>query len=209
MHLILKPLSLKWLKVKLLEELNYFKEGWSHIISTNALDHQLFILALGAIYTLKDWRAVLILVTAFTIGHSLTLALSAFELINIDSELVEFLIPCTIAITSVSNFFYTGQEPGKARITYFFALFFGLIHGLGFANFIRFTLAEGQQIGWPLLQFNLGLEAGQIVFVAVIMGIAYLLVDKLKLNRRGWIVFLSAVVFLIAVKMIIERFPYS
>ena len=208
MHLILEHLSLKWLKVKLLEELNYFKEGWKHIISTNALDHQLFILALGAIYTLKDWRSVLVLVTAFTIGHSLTLALSAFEIINIDSGLVEFLIPCTIAITAISNFFYKAEERGKMRLTYFFALFFGLIHGLGFANFIRFTLAEGQQIGWPLLQFNLGLEVGQIVFVTLLMGIAYLVVDRMKLNRRGWIVFLSAVVFLIALKMIFERFPY-
>lgn len=208
MHLILEHLSLKWLKVKLLEELNYFKEGWKHIISTNALDHQLFILALGAIYTLKDWRSVLVLVTAFTIGHSLTLALSAFEIINIDSGLVEFLIPCTIAITAISNFFYKAEERGKMRLTYFFALFFGLIHGLGFANFIRFTLAEGQQIGWPLLQFNLGLEVGQIVFVTVLMAIAYLVVDRMKLNRRLWILFLSAVVFLIALKMIVERFPY-
>ena len=191
-----------------MEELNYFKEGWKHIISSNALDHQLFILALAAIYTIMNWKPVLVLVTAFTIGHSLTLALSVFKIINIDSGLVEFLIPCTIAITALSNFFYKNDDQKTIGLNYFFALFFGLIHGLGFANFIRFTLADDQQIGWPLLQFNLGLEAGQLVFVSFILMIAYLFVDVLKINRRRWTWFISAFVFLFAVRMIFERFPF-
>ena len=191
-----------------MEELNYFKEGWKHIISTDALDHQLFILALAAVYTAKDWKPVLVLVTAFTIGHSVTLALSAFRMVNIDSGLVEFLIPCTIAITAIANFFYKKKDQKTVRPNYFFALFFGLIHGLGFANFIRFTLADDQKIAWPLLQFNLGLEAGQIVFVTAILLAAYLFVDRLKINRRWWSRFISAVVILLAIKMIIERFPF-
>ncbi len=191
-----------------MEELNYFKEGWKHIISTAALDHQLFIIALAAIYTLKNWKAVLILVTAFTIGHSVTLALSAFGIINIDSELVEFLIPGTIAVTAVANFFYKDDQPKNVQLNYFFALFFGLIHGLGFANFIRFTLAEGQNIGWPLLQFNLGLEAGQLVFVTVILLIATVVIDILHLKRRWWIFGVSAAVFLLALKLLTERFPF-
>ncbi len=190
-----------------MEELNYFIEGWKHIISTDALDHQLFILALAALYTLKNWKPVLLLVTAFTIGHSVTLALSAFKLLTIDSNLVEFLIPCTIAVTALTNFFYKDLNPKNIRLNYFFALFFGFIHGLGFANYIRFTLADGQSIGWPLLQFNLGLEAGQVVFVSTILIIAYLFVDVLRINRKWWSWFISAIVFLIALKMIIERFP--
>ena len=191
-----------------MEELNYFIEGWKHIISLDALDHQLFILVLAAIYTLKDWRKVVILVTAFTIGHSITLALSAFEVITVDSELVEFLIPCTIAITAVTNFFYKNLNPTNIQLNYFLALFFGLIHGLGFANFIRFTLAGDQNIGWPLLQFNLGLEAGQVVFVLAVLLVAYLVIHIMGLNRRWWIWGVSAAVFIVALKMIVERFPY-
>lgn len=191
-----------------MEELNYFKEGWKHIISTDALDHQLFILALAALYTVKDWKQVLILVTAFTIGHSVTLALSAFQIINIDSTLVEFLIPCTIAITALTNFLYKDFNPKAIRLNYFIALFFGTIHGLGFANFIRFTLAEGQNIGWPLLQFNLGLEAGQIAFVSAILLLSYFFIYVLRLNRRWWIWFISGGVFFVALKIVFERFPY-
>jgi len=190
-----------------MEELKYFKEGWKHIISWEALYHQLFILVLAAIYTLKEWKQVLILVTAFTIGHSITLALSATETISVDAELVEFLIPCTIVITALTNFFYKNFNPKAIRLNYFLALFFGLIHGLGFANTIRFMLPKDESIVWPLLQFNLGLEVGQIVLVVIILLLAYLFIYILRLNRRWWIWGISAIVFIVALKIAIERFP--
>src|ERR1700710_1660029 len=120
----------------------YFKLGWEHIISKDALDHQLFILALACVYTIKDIRRVLILVTAFTIGHSLTLALSVYDIIRFPSKWVEFLIPCTIVITAISNLFQKKFTPKSIRINYFLALFFGLVHGMGFANGIRIMMAE-------------------------------------------------------------------
>ena len=190
-----------------MEELNYFKEGWRHIISWDALDHQLFILVLAAVYMLKDWKQVLILVTAFTIGHSITLALSTLEIITVPSELVEFLIPITIAITAITNFFQKNFTTKAIRLNYFLALFFGLIHGLGFANTLRFIKAEDENLGWVLLQFNLGLEVGQIVVVLIILLIAQLVIEYLKLNRRYWVLIISAAVFIVALKMIIERFP--
>ena len=125
----------------------YFGIGWEHIISKNALDHQLFIAAIAAIYLLKDWKQVLILVTAFTIGHSVTLALSVFDVIRFSSSWVEFLIPCTIIITAVSNLFQKKFTAKSIRINYFLALAFGLIHGMGFANSIRFMLASDQSVG--------------------------------------------------------------
>ena len=131
----------------------YFGIGWEHIISKNALDHQLFIAAIAAIYLLKDWKQVLILVTAFTIGHSVTLALSVFDVIRFSSSWVEFLIPCTIIITAVSNLFQKKFTPKSIRINYFLALAFGLIHGMGFANSIRFMLASDQSVGWGLFGF--------------------------------------------------------
>lgn len=189
------------------EQLSFFKLGWEHIISKDALDHQLFILVLAAIYTLKDWKQALILVTAFTIGHSITLALSATEVITVDSELVEFLIPCTIVITAFTNFFYKNFTPKAVRLNYFLALFFGLIHGLGYANTIRFILPKDENIVLPLLQFNLGLESGQIALVIIILLLAFLFIYFFRVNRRWWIWGISAVVFLVALKIAIERFP--
>lgn len=186
----------------------YFGPGWKHIIGKNALDHQLFIAALAAIYMLKDWKQVLILVTAFTIGHSLTLALSSFRVITVNTELVEFLIPFTIMITAFTNLFQKKFTAKTIRINYFLALFFGLIHGLAYSNYIRFT-TEGtdQNIVWSLFGFNAGLELGQIVVVVLILLLTQLIVSILKVSRRDWVLFLSAGVFALALKMVIDRFP--
>ncbi|MFZ9387377.1 MAG: HupE/UreJ family protein [Chitinophagaceae bacterium] len=186
----------------------YFRLGWEHIISRDALDHQLFIAALVAIYMLRDWKQVLILVTAFTIGHSLTLALSVFDLIRFSSRWVEFLIPLTILITAISNLFQKKFTPRSVRINYFLALFFGLVHGMGFANTIRFMLASDQQIGWGLLGFNLGLEVGQVVVVLVLLTLAQVLISLFKINRREWVIFLSAGAFGLSLKMVLERTPF-
>lgn len=185
----------------------FFKEGWQHIISFYALDHQLFIIALAAIYILKDWRKVLVLVTAFTIGHSLTLALSIYDVIRANEKWVEFLIPITIIITAIFNFFTKDFNKGSLQLNYFFALFFGFIHGLGFANSIRFMLARNQKIGTGLLGFNLGLEAGQIVCVTIILLSAYLLINIAGLKRTWWIYTLSTITILWAVKFAVERIP--
>ena len=186
----------------------YFKLGWEHIISIGALDHQLFILALAAIYLLKDWKQVLILVTAFTIGHSITLALSVFDIIRFSAKWVEFLIPCTIVFTAIINLFQKSFTPRSVRINYFLALFFGLVHGMGFANSIRFMLASDQSIGWGLFGFNVGLEVGQIVVVLTILLFSTILVTLFKVNRRDWVIFASAGVFGLALKMALERMPW-
>jgi len=183
----------------------YFNMGWEHIISWDALDHILFVVVLAAIYLLPDWKQVLILVTAFTIGHSLTLALSVYDIIRVNSKLVEVLIPCTIVATGLFNLFQKNFDKRSLRLNYFFALFFGLIHGLGFANTIRFLLASDQSIGWSLFSFNLGLEAGQVIVVIAILVTSYLLVNKAGLKRKGWVWALSLAGILFAAKMIAER----
>lgn len=185
----------------------YFNIGWHHIISWDALDHLLFIAALSAIYVLKDWKQVLILVTAFTIGHSLTLILSTFDIIRFSSKWVEFLIPCTIVITAFTNLFQKKFTPRSIRINYFLALSFGLIHGMGFANALRIMLAKDQSFVWDLLGFNLGLEAGQIVVVVSLLIFAAVIMNVFKVNRREWVIFLSAAVFSLAIKMALERIP--
>lgn len=186
----------------------YFNIGWTHIISKQALDHQLFIAALAAIYLLKDWKQVLVLVTAFTIGHSLTLALSVMNVIWFNPKWVEVLIPLTIVITALFNLTQRKFTPKSIRINYVLALLFGLIHGMGFANTIRFIIADDQSLGWSLFGFNVGLEAGQIVVVIGMLLMAHLFVSILKVNRRDWVLFISAGVFALALKMIFERLPF-
>jgi hypothetical protein len=149
----------------------------------------------------------LILVTAFTIGHSVTLALSTLRIISADVELIEFLIPLTIFITAVSNLLKDEDNLSRRRIqiNYLFAGFFGLIHGLGFSSYLRTILGKEENILTPLLAFNLGLEFGQLIIVAVFMGAAFLLVDLFGLNRRDWKMVISSAVAGIALVLMNEK----
>ena len=185
----------------------YLQLGWEHIISKDALDHQLFILALIAIFSFRDWKKVLILVTAFTIGHSLTLVLSALDVFRFPSDWVEFLIPCTIVFTALDNIIFSKNEKKLIQLNYYLALLFGLIHGMGFANSVRMMLASEQDITLPLFGFNVGLELGQIVVVAIALFIHYIFSEVLKLSNKIWIYIISVPIFLFALKMALERIP--
>ena len=185
----------------------YLQLGWEHIISKDALDHQLFILALIAIFSFRDWKKVLILVTAFTIGHSLTLVLSALDVFRFPSDWVEFLIPCTIVFTALDNIIFSKNEKKLIQLNYYLALLFGLIHGMGFANSVRMMLANEQDITFPLFGFNVGLELGQIVVVAIALFIHYIFSEVLKLSNKIWIYIISVPIFIFALKMALERIP--
>lgn len=182
----------------------YFQLGWQHIINWDAYDHILFVIALSAIYLLRDWRKVLVLVTAFTVGHSITLALSVLHIIRIPAALIEFLIPVTICITAISNIIRRNDEPQKLQLNYFYALFFGLIHGLGFSNYLKSLLGSQANIVKPLLGFNLGLEFGQIIIVMCILLISTAIVKFWGLKRRDWNMFLSSSTFGAAFLMVIQ-----
>lgn len=183
----------------------YFRLGWEHIMSIDALDHILFLMVLTAVYRLQEWKQVVILVTAFTIGHCITLALSTLNILEIPTATVEFLIPLTIVITALSNVFIKTGTNRVNWLKYAFALFFGLIHGLGFANTLRWILAEDQNFGWALFGFNVGLEAGQLVFVIVFLLLAELAMKGLGVQKRDWTIFISAAVFGLALQMALER----
>ncbi|MBW7675888.1 HupE/UreJ family protein [Chryseobacterium chendengshani] len=185
----------------------YLKLGWEHIISLDALDHQLFVLVVIAAYTIKDWRKILILVTAFTIGHSITLALSILNIIKLPSNWIEFLIPLTIVLTALGNIVMKNKKQTQNKTNYYLVLFFGLIHGLGFANTARVMIAKSQSIAVPLLGFNIGLELGQIVIVILILVLLFILLNLFKINKKDWILFVSSGVFALALKMTLERIP--
>lgn len=186
----------------------YLNLGWEHIISLDALDHQLFVLALIAVYSFNDLKKVLILVTAFTIGHSITLALSTFDIIRINSDWIEFLIPLTIVLTSLNNILIRNKKQSQNNTNYYLALIFGLIHGMGFANTARVMIAKSQSIAVPLLGFNIGLELGQIAIVFGILILLFILLKLFKVNQKDWILFVSSGVFALSLKMTLERIPF-
>lgn len=186
----------------------YLQLGWEHIISLDALDHQLFVLALIAVYSYNDWKKILILVTAFTIGHSITLALSILDVFRVSSAWVEFLIPLTIVLTSLDNMIMKNQKQTLMRANYYLALIFGLIHGMGFANTARVMIAKSQNIFFPLLGFNIGLELGQIIIVFAILIVLFIALKIFKVNKKDWILFVSSGVFALALKMTLERIPF-
>ena len=187
----------------------YLKLGWSHIIAWDALDHQLFILALVAVYAIKDLKKILVLVTAFTIGHSLTLALSVLDIVRFPGNWVEFLIPITIALTALGNILMYKNTQKLMKLNYFLALIFGLIHGMGFANSARMMIASEQNIAAPLFGFNIGLELGQVAVVILILGLEFLLIKYLKLNKKYWLIVASSIALIISLSMAFNRIPFS
>jgi len=163
----------------------YFSLGRNHIADWQGIDHILFIAALCIRYQLANWRKILVLVTAFTIGHSITLALSVLNLVHYSSKWIEFLIPVTILITAFSNVFvkkFTFKT--KFPFIYFMALFFGLIHGLGFSNYLKSLLGKDNNILLQLFSFNIGLEVGQLLIVSGILILSLIIVGLMKLNKR-------------------------
>ena len=186
----------------------YFGLGKSHILDyANGYDHIIFVVALCALYLTREWKQILILVTAFTIGHSITLALSTLRIISVKVELIEFLIPLTIFITAVSNLFKNENNltSRSVQMNYFFAGFFGLIHGLGFSSYLRSILGRDETILTQLFAFNLGLEFGQLVIVAIFMAAAFILVDLFGLNRRDWKMVISSAIAGIALVLMKEN----
>ncbi len=197
----------------------YLQLGFEHISDLNGYDHILFIVALCAIYRLSEWRKVAILVTAFTIGHSITLALAALDIIPIKPALIEFLIPVTILATALYNVIAHKMEPDREEITstfnrkinlnYLFALLFGLIHGMGFSNFFKSMLLPGEEgeMVKQLLAFNIGVEVGQLTIVIMILIISFLAFNLLKIRQREWNLFVSGAAAGVALIMALERIP--
>ncbi|RXK86444.1 HupE/UreJ family protein [Filimonas effusa] len=188
----------------------FFVAGTEHITDLTGIDHILFITALCLRYVIADWKKLLVLVTAFTVGHSITLALSTLNIVNFSRDWTEFLIAATILFTACNNllvkdFRFTGKKP----FIYFLALFFGLIHGLGFSSLLKSMLGKDSNIVWQLFAFNLGLEVGQLLIVLVILLLSFIFVYILRFNRRELLVFVSGAIAALALQMMIARIPIS
>ena len=184
----------------------YLQLGVNHIADLNAYDHIVFIIALCAVYQLRQWRTVLMLVTAFTIGHSITLALATLSVILVPMELIEFLIPVTIFATCIMNVVRPFDEHTKRKVwfNYPLALFFGLIHGMGFSYYLRALLGMEESIVMPLFSFNIGLELGQLMIVTLVLASAALAVQVFKAPHKSWNLFISGVAAGVAIILMME-----
>jgi hypothetical protein len=189
------------------EILFYFELGWRHILSIDATDHLLFLLTLTCIYFKEKKSAILILITAFTIGHTTTLILSTFDLIKIKSQWVEFLIALTIVFSALNSLLSLGSLKKSMIINYCIAAGFGLIHGLGFAKTIKMMLASEQTIFVPLLFFNIGLELAQIVVISILLLISILMFRLFKVEERNWTIMILVISLILGLRWCFIRWP--
>ena len=180
----------------------YLLLGLEHILNWAALDHLLFILSLTCVYVVTDYKKLLWLVTAFTLGHSITLALATLHIIQVNMAWVEFLIPCTILLSAISNLVKT-----KQGYKYGVVAIFGLIHGLGFSNYLQSLLGAESSIFTPLLAFNIGLEVGQIIVVSIILASSIISLHILKWKQGAYIKVVSGITIGLVLPMILERWP--
>jgi hypothetical protein len=181
----------------------YFQLGLEHILDLQGADHMAFIVVLCAIFLLRDWKRIILLATAFTIGHSLTLALAAMQIIPVNSVLIELLIPITIMLTAM----YNAYKPLRSEMIqwdYLLAAGFGLIHGMGFSNFFRAMFTENTDMLLPLLYFNLGVETGQIIIILCLLMISFITVEKFGVKRRDWTLFLCGLGFGMALHIMLS-----
>lgn len=189
------------------EFLIYLEIGLRHVLDINAYDHILFLVALTVPYAFKDWKKVLIFVSIFTLGHTLALLLSVFEIITIKASLVEFLIPITILCTAVYNLFTSGKSAKKENnsVVGFITLFFGIIHGLGFSNYFKSILggSAGDKL-LPLLEFALGIELAQIIVVLVVLILSFIVQNFFRNSKRDWILIVSSIIIGVIIPMLIE-----
>jgi len=184
----------------------FVRQGLFHVLDWNAYDHILFLIALVVVYDFKNWKKVLWLISLFTIGHTLTLILAAYNVVSVNSKWIEFLIPVTIIITALVNIFFikSATKNTKTNINLFFALFFGLIHGLGFSGYFKMLVGSSNSKLIPLLEFALGIEFAQIIIVLIILIMGFIFQTIFRFSKRDWILIISSIVIGVVIPILIK-----
>ena len=180
--------------------------GINHVLDINAYDHVLFLTVLTVPYLFKDWKRVLLLVTMFTLGHTLSLVLAAYNVVDVNGVIVEFLIPITILIAALYNVFTAGKgaQKGKVGILFLATLFFGLVHGLGFAREFKMLLGANDNKILLLLEFALGIELAQVIIVFIVLFLGHLIQTIFRFSKRDWVLVISSVVVGLVIPMILN-----
>jgi hypothetical protein len=180
--------------------------GINHVLDINAYDHVLFLIVLTVPYVFKDWKRVLLLVSMFTLGHTLSLVLAAYNVVSVNATVVEFLIPITILVVALFNVFTSGKGAQKEKVGVLFlsTLFFGLVHGLGFAREFQMFLGESDNKLVLLLEFALGIELAQVIIVFIVLFLGYVVQSIFRFSKRDWIMVISAIVVGLVIPMILN-----
>ena len=184
----------------------YVNFGIEHVLDIKGYDHLLFLLVLAIPYVFKDWKRVFLLVTMFTCGHSLSLVMASYGVVSVNGKLVEFLIPITILITAVYNVFTTGKKGrnNKISLLFFTTLFFGLVHGLGFARYLNMLAGQTENKLEILIEFAIGIEIAQVIIVFVVLFLGFLCQTIFRISRRDWIMVISAIVIGLVIPILIQ-----
>ena len=187
--------------------LAHMQHGIYHVVNVNAYDHILFLIVLTLPYLFKDWKRVLLLVTIFVLGHTISLALATYDVISVSHKWIAFLIPMTILVIALYNIFTAGKKTQneKGGILFFATLFFGLIHGLGFVNTFESNINASQNKLISLLEFSVGLEIGQLIIVFIIMFIGFLCQTLFRFSKRDWVMVISAIVIGMIIPVLIKN----
>lgn len=186
----------------------YFRLGLDHVLDWQAYDHVLFLVVLVASYGFSSWKRVLWLVTLFTIGHTLALFLSVYEIVRVAIDYVEFLIPVTILATAIFDIATAGKKLRNTNysLLYFTTIFFGLIHGLGFSSYFKMIASGSETKFWPLVEFALGIEVAQVIVVLTVMILGFICQNIFKVSRRDWILVTASIVIGIILPILQESY---
>ncbi len=185
----------------------YVKLGFSHVLDWNAYDHILFLIVLTVGYTFDNWKRILLLVSLFTLGHTISLFLATYNVVSVNSRLVEFLIPVTILVTAIFNVLTSksGSKNSKVGVLYGATIFFGLIHGLGFSSYFKAISSNVSAKILPLLEFALGIELSQIIVVIIVVLIGFIAQTFFRFSKRDWILIVSSIVIGMVIPMLIAN----
>lgn len=180
--------------------------GINHVLDINGYDHVLFLIVLTVPYIFNNWKRVLLLVSVFTLGHTLSLILAAYGVVSVNGQLVEFLIPITILIVALFNVFTAGKGGQKERsgVLFFSTLFFGLVHGLGFAREFQILVGRADNKLVTLLEFALGIEIAQVIIVFIVLFLGYIMQTVFRFSKRDWVMVISAIVVGLVIPMIVN-----
>jgi len=185
----------------------YLKLGLTHVLDWQAYDHVLFLIVLVAAYNFSNWKRIIILVSLFTLGHTVSLLLANFNMVLVSSKWIEFLIPVTILITAIYNLGASGKNNRSEKVGLFYVitLFFGLIHGFGFATYFK-MISGGNEI-LPLLEFALGVEIAQIIVVGAVLILNFIFQTIFRFSKRDWVLVISSIVIGVIIPMLQNAWP--
>ena len=189
----------------------YFNLGTHHILNFDAYDHILFITTLLAVYKLKQWRKVVVLITAFTIGHATTLVLFTLGVFSIQPRFVEFFIAVTIIITAIPNILVPLQDKLNKNLyysKYLISALFGMVHGMGFSSYLKAMFDGSRNMVTALFAFNLGIETGQFVVVSALFLFSWIVLNYLNIKQVIWNYILSSIGLIVAFVLFVQRWPF-